>query len=110
MPSRQYLQAHPTPAEIFLAIEFSRSSLAQDTGAKRSACATASIPEYWVVNLRDRQAIVISPRESTLHRAARSSCNAELMEKDSGARQLLRPIAACLRSWGRSRNLAARLW
>ncbi|WP_088893886.1 Uma2 family endonuclease [Leptolyngbya ohadii] len=55
---QSYRQSHPTPADIYLIIEFANSSLTKDTQEKRLAYATAGIPEYWVVNLRDRQLIV----------------------------------------------------
>lgn len=53
-----YRLSHPTPAEIYLLIEFSDSSLLKDTEEKRLTYAAAEIPEYWVVNLRDRRLIV----------------------------------------------------
>ncbi len=52
---REYLQHHPYPENIFLLIEFSNTSLAKDLDIKRQAYATASIPEYWVMNLKTRQ-------------------------------------------------------
>ena len=55
---KSYRQAHPTPADIFLVVEFSQSSLVKDTEAKRLVYAAAGIEDYWVVNLRDRQVIV----------------------------------------------------
>ncbi|MEO0949056.1 MAG: Uma2 family endonuclease [Cyanobacteria bacterium J06641_5] len=56
--SKEYLQAHPTPADIFLVVEFSQSSLAKDTEAKRLIYAAAGVEDYWVVNLRDRLVMV----------------------------------------------------
>lgn len=53
-----YRQAHPTPTDVFLIIEFSNRSLAKDTDEKREVYAQAGIQEYWVVNLRDRHLIV----------------------------------------------------
>jgi Uma2 family endonuclease len=49
---RDYLTAHPTTA--LLAIEVADTSLAQDRLTKAALYAAAGIPEYWIVNLRDR--------------------------------------------------------
>lgn len=47
-----YMTAHPTSA--LLVIEVAESSLIQDRLTKAPLYAAAGIPEYWVVNLRDR--------------------------------------------------------
>jgi len=49
--ARDYAQAHPTTAELI--VEVSESTLACDRGEKASLYASASIPEYWVLNLVD---------------------------------------------------------
>ncbi len=46
---------HPEPADIALVVEVSDSSLAFDRGDKLRVYARASVPEYWVVNVVDRQ-------------------------------------------------------
>ncbi|WP_366517108.1 Uma2 family endonuclease [Microcoleus sp. PH2017_40_RAT_O_B] len=53
-----YLQHHPYPENIFWLIEYSDSSLTKDLEEKSKIYAAAGIPEYWVVNLRDRLLIV----------------------------------------------------
>ncbi|NER85446.1 MAG: Uma2 family endonuclease [Leptolyngbya sp. SIO1D8] len=55
---QSYRKGHPTPKDVFLVIEFSQSSLAKDTEDKRLVYAQAGIEDYWVINLRDRCAIV----------------------------------------------------
>lgn len=55
---QSYRKSHPTPEDIYLLIEFSKSSLAYDTEDKRRTYAAAGIQEYWVVNLRNQQLIV----------------------------------------------------
>lgn len=55
---RSYGQQHPLPEDVFLVIEFSKSSLAKDTEEKRKIYAEAGIQDYWVVNLKDLQVIV----------------------------------------------------
>ncbi|MBW4661535.1 MAG: Uma2 family endonuclease [Drouetiella hepatica Uher 2000/2452] len=56
---REYLQHHPYPENIFLLIEFSHSSLKKDLDPKAKAYAAAGIAEYWVVNLRTMELIVM---------------------------------------------------
>jgi Uma2 family endonuclease len=53
-----YRQGHPTPADVFLIIEFANSSLEKDTAEKRYAYAAAGIADYWVANLKDGELIV----------------------------------------------------
>ncbi len=49
-----YLHKHPAPAEIGLLVEVADSTLALDR-AKAQLYARASIPQYWIINLGDRQ-------------------------------------------------------
>jgi Uma2 family endonuclease len=56
---REYLQHHPYPENIFWLIEYSNSSLDKDLATKSQVYAQANIPEYWVVNLKTRQLIVL---------------------------------------------------
>jgi Uma2 family endonuclease len=53
-----YLQHHPYPEDIYWLIEYSNSSLAKDTTDKVKIYAAAGIPEYWVVDLKDKSLIV----------------------------------------------------
>ena len=55
---REYLEHHPYPENIFWLIEYSDSSLDKDLETKSKVYAEARIPEYWVVNLKNRQLIV----------------------------------------------------
>lgn len=50
---RDYATAHPTTA--VLVAEVSESTLTFDRGEKASLYASAEIPEYWVVNLRNQR-------------------------------------------------------
>ena len=50
---RDYAKAHPTTA--LLIVEVAESSLAYDRSIKASLYASASIPEYWVLNLVDQR-------------------------------------------------------
>ncbi len=47
-----YQQTHPGTA--VLVVEVSDATLAYDRTQKLSLCARAGIPEYWIVNLKDR--------------------------------------------------------
>jgi Uma2 family endonuclease len=55
VPGRRadYLRAHPTTA--LLVVEVAESSLPQDRITKARIYAAAGIPEYWIVDLRDRR-------------------------------------------------------
>lgn len=55
---RAYLSHHPYPEDIFWVIEYSESSLAKDLNIKPEVYAEVEIPEYWVVNLKQRKLIV----------------------------------------------------
>ena len=52
VPRDDYATAHP--AQAYLIIEVADSSLAQDRDAKREVYALSGVPEYWIVNLRER--------------------------------------------------------
>lgn len=55
---KSYRQGHPAPADVYLIIEFSNTTLAKDTDEKRRAYAAAGIEDYWVANLKDGELIV----------------------------------------------------
>ncbi len=50
-----YADHHPQPAEIYLIIEVADSTLKYDCQVKDKYYAKANIPDYWVVDLRNRQ-------------------------------------------------------
>ena len=52
---RDYEDHHPRPDELLLVAEVSDSSLVKDRGPKLVTYAQALIPEYWLLNLADRQ-------------------------------------------------------
>lgn len=49
-----YLNGHPTPADVLLLIEVSDSSLTYDQTTKLTLYAGANIVHYWIFNLLDR--------------------------------------------------------
>lgn len=54
-PRNRYRQRHPSAADIFWLIEVAQSTLAYDLGEKKRVYAAADIPEYWVIELANRQ-------------------------------------------------------
>ena len=59
-----YRSHHPNAEELFLVIEVADSSLAIDRTVKTPLYAKAGIPEYWIVNIQDRQIEVFSKPEN----------------------------------------------
>ena len=53
LPLEKYLQSHPTPADIFLIIEVSDSTLSFDRREKGLAYARAGIVQYLIVNVEN---------------------------------------------------------
>jgi Uma2 family endonuclease len=49
-----YLTRNPTPRDVWLVVEIASSTLGDDTGEQLRAYA-ASVPVYWVVNLKERR-------------------------------------------------------
>jgi Uma2 family endonuclease len=58
--TRDYVDHHPGPKDVAIAIEVSESSLARDRGLKKRIYARARIPVYWIINLIDRRVEVYS--------------------------------------------------
>ena len=56
--SNQYFDHHPTPDEIFLVVEVANTTLRKDRGQKVRAYANANIPEYWILDVYERQVYV----------------------------------------------------
>jgi len=50
-----YLNVYPTPDVMHLLIEVADTTLARDREEKKRNYASSNIPEYWIVNLPDRQ-------------------------------------------------------
>jgi Uma2 family endonuclease len=56
-PNR-YRDRHPVPEDVYLLIEVSDATLNYDRSRKAKVYAQANIPEYWVVNVKQRQVLV----------------------------------------------------
>ena len=52
---RMFVKRHPHAAEAALFVEVSDTTLAHDRGPKKRIYARANIPQYWIINLIDRQ-------------------------------------------------------
>jgi Uma2 family endonuclease len=50
-----FADRHPGPKDTALVVEVADSSLRRDRGQKKRLYARARVPEYWIVNLIDRQ-------------------------------------------------------
>lgn len=67
-----YLQRHPDPRDIFIAIEVADSSLTYDREEKMPRYAAAGVPEAWLVNVRAQTITVYSDPTTTDYRASRT--------------------------------------
>ncbi len=54
-----YASHHPYPQDVFLVVEVAYTSLRQDREVKAPLYAEAGIPEYWLIDIRDRRAWVM---------------------------------------------------
>ena len=61
-PNR-YRDRHPAPADVYLIVEVADSTLNYDRTRKVKAYARARIPEYWIVDVNQRQLIVFREPE-----------------------------------------------
>ena len=50
-----YVEHHPGAEDIYLVIEVADSTLKQDCEVKDKLYARSSIPEYWVIDIKNRQ-------------------------------------------------------
>ncbi|MBD2427696.1 Uma2 family endonuclease [Phormidium sp. FACHB-1136] len=57
-PNR-YRDRHPSPQDILLLIEVADATLTRDRTHKAAIYAKAGIPEYWIIDLPQRQMIVL---------------------------------------------------
>lgn len=48
---RDYINRHPGPEDVALAVEVSEATLQRDRGLKKRVYARARIPVYWIINL-----------------------------------------------------------
>jgi Uma2 family endonuclease len=65
--SREYLDGHPIPSDIFLLIEVADWTLNKDRGVKARTYAKADIPEYWVLDVNARVVYVFRQPENNIY-------------------------------------------
>ncbi len=65
----RYRDRHPTPEDIYLLIEVADSSLDYDRGSKAKVYARANIPEYWVIDVNQRQVTVFRDPQADTYQA-----------------------------------------
>jgi Uma2 family endonuclease len=52
---RDYIERHPSPAEVALVVEVADATLQRDRTLKLRLYANAGIPAYWILNLPEQQ-------------------------------------------------------
>lgn len=77
----RYRSAHPTPVDILLVVEVADSTLEYDRSTKKALYAEAGIPEYWIVNIPEKQVEIYRQPEGstyatqeTLRSTAQATC------------------------------------
>ena len=61
---REYFDRHPAADDIFLLVEVAKTTLKQDRTVKAPVYARANIPEYWVLDVQQRQLYVFRQPEA----------------------------------------------
>jgi Uma2 family endonuclease len=81
---RRYRGRHPRADEVGLVVEVAEATLLLDRHRKAAIYAAAGIPEYWIVNLADRQLeIHTKPQPAGSRRLARYANRRVVGEKGS---------------------------
>jgi Uma2 family endonuclease len=65
--SDDYVNSHPSPADIILVIEVADSSIKFDRDTKAPLYAAAGISEYWIVNLIDNRLEIYRQPEGSIY-------------------------------------------
>ncbi|MES1022937.1 Uma2 family endonuclease [Gloeocapsa sp. BRSZ] len=64
--SRDYINRHPIPNDVFLVIEVADRTLSYDCNKKAALYADAGIPEYWVIDVKNEKVIIFrEPKSKT---------------------------------------------
>ena len=67
LPKTIYRQHHPFPQDIYLLVEVSNRSLKTDSEQKTITYARNGIPEYWIIDLRNKKLIVHTQPENNIY-------------------------------------------
>ena len=76
LPTTIYRQHHPFPQNIYLLIEVSNRSLKKDLEEKIITYARNGIPEYWVIDLKNKKLIA--------HTQPQNGIYSQILEYQSG--------------------------
>lgn len=60
-----YIDRHPQPTDIHLLVEVADSTLSYDCQVKDKVYAKAGIPEYWVIDIKNRQVHIFHDPQAT---------------------------------------------
>ncbi len=80
-PDHLYATRHPAPSDIAIAIEVADSSLNRDRTLKKRIYARSSVPEYWILNIPDRQLEIFT--DPTGNTVSEPTFNQEMILKES---------------------------
>jgi Uma2 family endonuclease len=69
LDENRYRDRHPNPADIFLLIEIANATLTRDRSHKAKLYAQAEVPEYWVIDVNQRQAIIFRNPEGGIYQS-----------------------------------------
>ena len=67
LPKTIYRQHHPFPQDIYLLIEVSNKSLKKDVERKTITYARNGIPEYWIIDLKNKKTIVHTQPQNNIY-------------------------------------------
>jgi Uma2 family endonuclease len=67
--NNRYRDRHPNPADIFLLIEIADATLKRDRTHKAKLYAQANVPEYWIVDVNQRQLIVFRDPQDGMYQS-----------------------------------------
>ena len=67
LPTTIYRQHHPFPQNIYLLIEVSNRSLKKDLEEKIITYARNAIPEYWVIDLKNKKLIAHTQQQNGIY-------------------------------------------
>jgi Uma2 family endonuclease len=89
-----YSHAHPRADQVRLVIEVADSSLTYDRTRKAQAYAASGIPEYWIVNLIDRQVEVLTDPDpgAQRYRQQRDAATGDVLPLPGGSTVVIADI------------------
>lgn len=59
LPESRYDEKHPEPDDLFWVIEVAKTSFQKDFTVKATIYAQANIPEYWIIDLEQKQLMIL---------------------------------------------------